>query len=112
MTTGEVLAALADPTRRRLVELLAQQGDRTATALAGELPITRQAVVQHLGVLKAAGVVDSRKFGRDVRFGLRPAVLTSTARWIEEVAVQWDHRLAALKAIAEAEPESRSAVDG
>jgi len=89
VTTGAVLAALADPTRRRLVELLAREGDRTATALAGELPVTRQAVVQHLGVLKEAGVVGSARTGREVRFGLRPDALTATARWMEDVAARW-----------------------
>lgn len=101
MTIGQVLTALADPTRCRLVELLAEQGGRTATSLAGELPVTRQAVVQHLGVLKDAGVVDSRRQGREVRFGLRPEALTTTAQWMEQVAAQWDDRLAAIKRIAE-----------
>ena len=105
MTTGEVLAALADPTRRRLVELLARAGDRTATSLAGELPVTRQAVVQHLGVLKEAGVVGSLRRGREVRFGLRPDALTATARWMEDVAAQWDQRLAVIKHLAEAETQ-------
>ncbi|MFB6718937.1 ArsR/SmtB family transcription factor [Kribbella sp. NPDC056345] len=101
MTTGEVLAALADPTRRQLVELLARQGAGTATTLARELPVTRQAVVQHLSVLRTAGLVSSRKSGRDVRFQLHPDVLTETARWMNEVAAAWDQRLATIKAIAE-----------
>jgi DNA-binding transcriptional ArsR family regulator len=101
VTTGEVLAALADPTRRRVVELLARQGDRTATSLAGELPVTRQAVVQHLASLRDAGVVGSSKTGREVRFSLRPEALTETARWMEDVAAQWEHRLAVIKHIAE-----------
>jgi DNA-binding transcriptional ArsR family regulator len=105
VSTGEVLAALADPTRRRLVELLARAGDRTATSLAGELPVTRQAVVQHLGVLKEAGVVGSLRSGREVRFGLRPDALTATARWMENVAAQWDQRLAVIKQLAEAETQ-------
>jgi predicted ArsR family transcriptional regulator len=101
VTTGAVLSALPDPTRRRLVELLAEQGDRTATSLAGELPVTRQGVVQHLTVLRAAGVVGSRKSGREVRFWLRPDSLSEAARWMDDVAAQWDRRLAAIKAIAE-----------
>jgi DNA-binding transcriptional ArsR family regulator len=102
--TGPVLTALADPTRRRVVELLAERGGATATSLARELPVTRQAVVQHLAVLKAAGVVGSRRTGRDVRFELEPARLADAARWMEDVAMRWDRRLAALKAIAEGNP--------
>ncbi len=105
MSPGEVLTALADPTRRRLVELLADRGDGTATSLAVELPVTRQAVVQHLAVLREAGVVGSRKAGREVRFGLRPEALTSTAVWMQQVASQWDTRLAAIKRLAESTPD-------
>ncbi len=104
MTAADVLVALADPTRRRLVELLAAQGARTATALSVELPVTRQAVVQHLVVLREAGVVDSLKSGREVRFGLLPEALTDTAAWMQQVASQWDQRLAAIKKIAEQLP--------
>jgi DNA-binding transcriptional ArsR family regulator len=101
VSTAEVLTALADPTRRRLVELLADQGARTATALAIGLPVTRQAVVQHLAVLKDAGLVASSKTGREVRFVLRPQALTDTAEWMRQVADQWDRRLLMIKAIAE-----------
>lgn len=87
-----MLAALADPTRRRLVELLADVGAATATALAKELPVSRQAVVQHLAVLRDAGVVASRRHGRDVRFELLPTELTIAARWLDAVAARWDRR--------------------
>ena len=96
-----VLEALGDPTRRVVVELLAAGGGRTATSLAGELPVTRQAVVQHLAVLRAAGLVQSRREGREVRFELRPTALTATAAWMADVAAQWDRRLAIVAEIAE-----------
>ena len=96
-----VLGALGDPTRRTVVELLATGGGRTATSLAGELPVTRQAVVQHLAVLREAGLVESRRVGRDVRFELRPEALTETAAWIADVAARWDRRLAVIAEIAE-----------
>ncbi|TWD82741.1 ArsR family transcriptional regulator [Kribbella amoyensis] len=99
--TGAVLAALADPTRRQVVALLAERGAATATSLARELPVTRQAVVQHLAVLKQAGVVRSEKSGRDVLFELEPASLTGAARWMDAVAARWDQRLATLKAMVE-----------
>lgn len=96
-----VLGALGDPTRRIVVELLAAGGGRTATSLAGELPVTRQAVVQHLAVLREAGLVESRRAGREVRFELRPAALTATAAWMADVAATWDSRLAVIAEIAE-----------
>ncbi len=96
-----VLGALGDATRRAVVELLATGGGRTATSLAGELPVTRQAVVQHLAVLREAGLVESRRVGRDVRFELRTQALTETAAWIADVASQWDRRLAVIAEIAE-----------
>jgi DNA-binding transcriptional ArsR family regulator len=96
-----VLGALGDGTRRAVVELLAAGGGLTATSLAGELPVTRQAVVQHLAVLREAGLVESRRVGRDVRFELRPQALTETAAWIADVAAQWDRRLAVIAEIAE-----------
>jgi DNA-binding transcriptional ArsR family regulator len=98
----DVLVALADPTRRRLLDLLAARGDVTATVLAQELPVTRQAVVKHLAVLDAAGLVTSHKVGREVRFAVRPSALDETARWMSALAADWDRRLARIKRIAEA----------
>lgn len=98
----DVLVALADPTRRRLLELLAARGEVTATALAQELPVTRQAVVKHLAVLDAAGLVAGHKVGREVRFAVRPATLDATARWMAALAAEWDRRLARIKRLAEA----------
>ena len=103
-----VLTALADPTRRQLLDLLAAHGEVTATALAEELPVTRQAVVKHLAVLDAAGLVASSRVGREVRYSVRPEALSATARWMDAVAAEWDRRLANLKRIAEAvERDSR-----
>ena len=64
---GPVFAALADPTRRSVLTRLAADGAASATALARELPVTRQAVVQHLAVLDAAGVTRAHRHGREVR---------------------------------------------
>ncbi|MEV4612691.1 metalloregulator ArsR/SmtB family transcription factor [Kitasatospora sp. NPDC049258] len=97
-----VLAALADPTRRQLLDLLADRGEATATALAEQLPVTRQAVVKHLAVLDAAGLVTGGRVGREVRYAVRPAALDSTARWMAGLAADWDRRLATIKSLAEA----------
>jgi DNA-binding transcriptional ArsR family regulator len=103
-----VLAALADPTRRQLLDLLAAQGEVTATTLAERLPVSRQAVVKHLAVLADAGLVSGSRVGREVRYEVRPAALDATARWMAALADDWDRRLAKIKRIAEAaERDSR-----
>ncbi|MBM7436915.1 helix-turn-helix transcriptional regulator [Streptomyces sp. HB132] len=97
-----VLGALADPMRRRILDLLAAQGEATATALAEALPVSRQAVVKHLTVLDAAGLVSGRRAGREVRYAVRPAALDATARWMAALAGEWDQRLDRLRRTAEA----------
>ncbi|MFF2998159.1 ArsR/SmtB family transcription factor [Streptomyces sp. NPDC057950] len=104
-----VLVALADPTRRQLLQLLAARGEATATTLAEGLPVSRQAVVKHLSVLDAAGLVTGGRVGREVRYAVRPAALNATARWMATLAADWDRRLADIKHIAEAaEREARN----
>ncbi|MFD8979687.1 ArsR/SmtB family transcription factor [Streptomyces sp. NPDC059564] len=105
-----VLAALADPTRRLLLDLLAARGEATATTLAEGVPVSRQAVVKHLAVLEAAGLVTGGRVGREVRYEVRPAALGATARWMAALATDWDRRLARIKRIAEtAEAAERDA---
>jgi DNA-binding transcriptional ArsR family regulator len=98
---GDVLAAMADPTRRQILAELAARGPATATELAGGLPITRQAVAKHLAALSQAGLVVSSKHGRDVRFEARTENLAETADWLTQLAAEWDARLTAIKRIAE-----------
>jgi len=99
---SEVLTALADPTRRMLLEKLSVRGEATATALAGDLPISRQAVVQHLNVLDKVGLVRGRRLGREHRFIVCTKPLAATVQWMEKLSQQWDRRLIAIKKIAEA----------
>lgn len=94
---GAIFAALADPTRRHLVEALAARGGATATGLAAELPISRQAVAKHLAMLGRAGLVSQTKHGRESRFELDPRPLTDAATWLTTVGAEWDTRLADLK---------------
>jgi DNA-binding transcriptional ArsR family regulator len=96
-----VFAALAAPTRWRVLSLLAERGEASATALAGELPVSRVAVVKHLAVLDRAGLVEARHAGREVRYTVRTEPLGETARWMAGIASQWDARLAAIKQMAE-----------
>jgi DNA-binding transcriptional ArsR family regulator len=100
LTTGgdradAVFGALADPTRRRLLSEIADK-PATATELAGSLPISRQAVVKHLGALADAGLIDRQRAGREVRFHVTPAPLSDAVSWMADVGSQWDERLASL----------------
>jgi DNA-binding transcriptional ArsR family regulator len=92
-----IFGALADPTRRRILSLVAARGRVTASGLAGELPISRQAIQKHLGSLEAAGLVSGTREGRERVFRATPAPLTDAVGWIAEVGAQWDDRLAALR---------------
>jgi DNA-binding transcriptional ArsR family regulator len=92
-----VFAALSDGTRRNLYSLLGQRGEATATDLARELPVTRQAVQKHLGMLAGAGLVATRRSGREVLYRPTPAPMSEALEWMAEVGAQWDDRLAALE---------------
>lgn len=98
------LDALADPTRRRIVAWLSEDGPATATELARRLPMTRQGVARHLEVLGAAGVVRAAREGRDVRYRLQPGPIIAAAGWMAAAAAGWDERLAALAALVEEGP--------
>jgi ArsR family transcriptional regulator, cadmium/lead-responsive transcriptional repressor len=97
----ELWSAIADPTRRRVLDVLLDRGEATATTVAGELPVTRQAVAKHLAVLDRAGLVEGRRQGREVRYAIRPQRLDAATRSMAQVAAEWDARLAAIKRIAE-----------
>jgi DNA-binding transcriptional ArsR family regulator len=92
-----VFDALADPTRRRVVETLARGGTVTASGLATELPITRQAVAKHLSALRGADLVSASRVGRETHYELRPQPLDEAADWIQMVSAEWDDRLDALR---------------
>ncbi|HEX5506176.1 MAG TPA: metalloregulator ArsR/SmtB family transcription factor [Thermomicrobiales bacterium] len=104
----ELWAAVADPTRRRLLDALLARGEATATTLAGDVPVTRQAVAKHLAVLDRAGLVEGRRRGREVRYVVRPARLDDATRALARVAAEWDGRLAAIKRLAEAAHGARA----
>jgi DNA-binding transcriptional ArsR family regulator len=95
--TGRVFDALADPNRRYVLEALAERETATATELAAELPVTRQAVSKHLAAPNEAGLVASRREGRETRYQLTPAPLGAAMDWMASVGAQWDARLGALR---------------
>jgi len=86
-------AALGDPTRRRVLGLLAERDGATASELARELPVTRQAIAKHLAALDAAGLVGAVREGRDVRYRVTPAPLEDAVAWMTRVGGEWDARL-------------------
>jgi|SRR5579884_563023 len=94
---GAVFGALSDPTRRSLLAAIAEQPSTTATALAAQLPISRQAVLKHLGALADAGLLERERSGREVHYRVTPAPLSEAVSWMADVGGQWDERLAQLK---------------
>ncbi|NND01595.1 MAG: winged helix-turn-helix transcriptional regulator [Acidimicrobiia bacterium] len=89
-------AALGDPIRQRIVELLAE-GDREAGDLAAQFDVSRPAVSRHLRVLRDAGVVTSREDGRRRVYSLRTESLDEVGRWIAKYRSFWAQRLDALE---------------
>jgi ArsR family transcriptional regulator, cadmium/lead-responsive transcriptional repressor len=103
MAVDDVLwSAVADPTRRRVLEALLTRGEATTTTLAAGLPVTRQAVAKHLAVLDRAGLVAGRRRGREVRYAVQLERLDLASETLGRVAAQWDRRLARIKQLAEA----------
>ncbi|MGH3093050.1 MAG: ArsR/SmtB family transcription factor [Gaiellaceae bacterium] len=94
---GPVFSALADQNRRYLLEALADRETATATELAADLPVTRQAVAKHLSALSAAGLVTASRQGRETLYRLTPGPLADAMSWMERVGAQWDERLSALR---------------
>ena len=94
---GPVFDALADANRRRVLGYLAERETATATELARELPVTRQAVAKHLTALRDAGLVSSSRLGRETRYRLTPEPLAPALEWMLDVGSAWDARLEALR---------------
>ena len=91
-----VFAALADPTRRDVVRALGK-APTSASELAARMPVSRQAIAKHLSSLAAAGLVDSARDGRQVRYRLTPGAFGDAVAWMTDVGAAWDVRLAALR---------------
>lgn len=100
--------AVADPTRQRLLDLILAADGATATSLARSVPITRQGIAKHLAILERAGLVEGTRTGREVRFAMRLDRLDEASRRMARLARRWDARLAAIKRLAEADPDQRA----
>jgi DNA-binding transcriptional ArsR family regulator len=93
--------AMADPTRRKLLDLLVAHGHATATTLTAEMPVSRQAISKHLLVLQRVGLIDGHRQGREVRYELHEQRLAEATGALSDVANRWDRRLRAIKQLAE-----------
>ena len=91
-----VFDALGDPTRRELLTAVGRSGPVTATELAVDRTVTRQAIVKHLQLLATAGLVTAEKVGREQRYTVTLAPLDDAAAWMAGVGSAWDRRLAKL----------------
>ena len=98
----DLWSAIGDPTRRRMLDLLLAGGEGTATSLSENLPVTRQAVAKHLGVLDRAGLVHVTPAGREMRYRIDDAQFARAVAQLAAVGTSWDARLSRIKRIAEA----------
>jgi len=98
----QLWSAIADPSRRRVLDLLVRGGEASASSLADQVPFSRQAVSKHLVVLEEAGLISRRKQGREVLYRVEAARLDQATRAMAELASRWDRRLDAIKRLAEA----------
>lgn len=89
----DLFGALADPTRRQLLERLMRNGPDTATRLAADTTLTRQAIVKHLQALVDAGLATAERHGREVRYRATPEPLATIVAWLTESSSDWDRRL-------------------
>lgn len=96
----DVFQAIADPTRRKLLKLLADK-EMSIAAIAECFPLSRTAINKHLHVLSDAGLVSSRKVGRETRYKLQPNPLVELKHWLSFFERYWENRLSALKEYVE-----------
>ncbi|MRH90513.1 metalloregulator ArsR/SmtB family transcription factor [Nocardia sp. SYP-A9097] len=98
----DLWSAIGDPTRRRMLDLLLADGDGTATSLSERLPVTRQAIAKHLGVLDRVGLVHGTPAGRERRYRVDETQLARAVAQLASVGSEWDARLRRIKRLAEA----------
>jgi len=103
---NNVITALADPTRRHIVEILSDGQARSVSEITAFFGITRQAVTKHLAMLVDGGILSCERHGRDRRNRLRPEGFDPLRKWFSHYSVFWDDRLSALKQQVEQEKTS------
>jgi DNA-binding transcriptional ArsR family regulator len=98
----DLWSAVGDPTRRRMLDLLLSGEAGTATSLSERLPVTRQAVAKHLGVLDRVGLVHAAPYGREKRYHVDDEQFARAVAQLSAVGAAWDARLNRIKRLAEA----------
>ncbi len=98
----QLWSAVAEPSRRRVLDLLVGRGEASASDLAEQVPFSRQAVSKHLAVLEEVGLVSRRKQGRQVLYQVDTGRLGEATRVMADLAGRWDRRLDTIKRLAEA----------
>jgi len=93
MDEEHVFKALADHHRRHLLEMLSQNEGQTLNELCAHLPMTRIGVMKHLRILEDAGLITTRKVGRERLHYLNPAPIRFIANWAEQYRRHWDERM-------------------
>jgi DNA-binding transcriptional ArsR family regulator len=104
---GAPFHALADPTRREILERLRRYGPLSVSEIAKGLPMTRQAVTKHLDALAAAGLVTIRRLGRERIHELDPEPLRELHLWLAPYEAEWDRRLDRLRRHLDTDEEGR-----
>jgi len=99
----DMFVALADPTRRNILELLANRGELAATAIYEQFPVSPQAVSQHLKVLREANLVEMEKHAQKRLYRLNPQTLSQFEAWVQQMKQRWEERFAALDTVLEIE---------
>src|SRR5213079_1908143 len=101
--TMDMYVALADPTRRHILELLATYGELPATAIYENFPVSPQAVSQHLKVLREAHLVEMEKRAQKRLYRLNLETLSQFEAWVKHVQQRWEERFTALDIVLERE---------
>jgi DNA-binding transcriptional ArsR family regulator len=99
----DMFVALADPTRRTILELLASSGELSATAIYEQFPVSPQAVSQHLKVLREAKLVEVEKRAQKRLYRLDPQTLSQFEAWVQQMQQRWSERFGALDTVLESE---------
>jgi DNA-binding transcriptional ArsR family regulator len=102
-TLMDMFVALADPTRRSILELLATSGELSATAIYEQFPVSPQAISQHLKVLREANLVEMEKRAQKHLYRLNPQTLSQFEAWVTQMQQRWSERFEALDAVLEIE---------
>ena len=103
----DMFVALADPTRRHILEILANSGELAATAIYEQFPVSPQAVSQHLKVLREAHLVEMEKRAQKHVYRLNPQTLSQFEAWVQHMQQRWSERFDALDTVLESEQKKK-----